>query len=84
MKEGEQPQSEPGREEEEKAVIEDLRFLLFRVALAHRLQQRIMTEGLLTSTYDWYADLERVRLILSEVDSTLRRVLNGPRHRKEP
>lgn len=58
-------------------TLEDLGLLIFRVDLAHRLCERIMTEGLMTSVYDWYDDLARIHKVLSEVDSLMRSVRNG-------
>lgn len=71
--------SGPGGNDEGRATrIEDLRreasIMVFKNALAHRLAERIMTQGLMTSVYDWYEDLHRIMEITSQVDGLLRSV----------
>jgi len=64
-------------EERKKEALKELSLQLFRIALARRLVQRIMTDGLMTSVYDWYEDLERVHKVLSEVHTLLRSMGNA-------
>jgi len=78
---GPQPQDEKGWVEEEIRILqcglEEAALTIFRVDLGRRLVERIMTDGLMTSVYDWYEDLQRVHKILSDVDSHLRSVRSG-------
>jgi len=66
--------NDKGRAMRNKIIRDEVSILVFKVALAHRLVERIMQDGLLTSVYDWYEDLHRVMVILSRVDSLLRSV----------
>ena len=66
-----------GGKEEKKKDLEEISKMIFKNALARRLVEIIMRDGLLTSVFDWYEDLHRVHKILSDQDSRLRSVLSG-------
>lgn len=81
MKDSEIPQGqdEEGREGAQPEVPErvlpkEVAQTIFQNALARRLTEIIMRDGLLTSTYDWYEELMRIHSILSKQDSLLRRI----------
>jgi len=66
-----------GRGEEQKVDLAEIRLMIFQADLAHRLVERIMQEGLMSSVYDWYPDLERVLSRLYLMDSLLRRMIRN-------
>lgn len=79
LSEGPQGEGELGREGvqpevSERVLPKEVAQTIFQNALARRLVEIIMRDGLLTSTYDWYEELMRVHSILSKQDSLLRRI----------
>lgn len=76
MKRSKAPQSEQGRDisEELKEQLEELTLSIFQLSLAHRLIHDIMRDGLMTNVYDNYVDLNRVLMLLSTMDSILRKL----------